>query len=217
MPLRKSWSRSILTVAIGAPLAAAGAATPASAVTLPSAASQNLTCAAQALSQPLSKFGDTASYWLAPGGDFETGSTGWTLQNSAVVSGNETLGVLPGSHSLKLGTSIGTAKATTPPFCVDPLHPHFRFLTKVNSLSAVVNTDINFRTALGATLTVPAKVNTLNYGSWAVSDSQPLSTAIPSVFLGSGTTASITFTSNVASLGGSVVIDDLLIDPYRRG
>ncbi|MDQ8046543.1 MAG: hypothetical protein AAGC46_17100 [Solirubrobacteraceae bacterium] len=219
MPLRKSHL----------PRAAAAIAVAAAAFTVPSSASaasiglstssssSTLNCAAQALSQPLLKFGDTASYWLAPGGDFETKAAGWKLSNAAVVSGNETLGVLPGGSALKLGTSIGTASATTPDFCVDPLHPNFRFLVKTNSLTAVVNTKINFKGPLGVTLTVPAKLNTMGNGNWTLSQSQPLATAIPNIFLNGGITASITFSSAVSSLGGYVTIDDLLIDPYRRG
>lgn len=214
MPPRTFHRRPVVAVALAA---AALGSTAGSASALSLSPSTNLTCAAQVLTQPLLKFGDTSTYWLAPGGDFETALSGWTLKNAAVAAGNETLGVLPGTKSLKLGTGIGTAQVTTPSFCVDPLHPKFRFLVKSNSTVATLNTYINFKTPLGVTLTVPAKLNTLGFGNWALSESQPLSTAIPDVFLGTGVTASITFKSLVGSLGASVTIDNLLIDPYRRG
>jgi hypothetical protein len=218
MPLRKSHRLTALS-AFAAASAAASFVAPASAsaATISLSSSLNLTCAVQALTQPLAKFGDLASYWVAPGGDFETGAAGWKLSKASVVSGNETLGVLPGKSALKLGTSLGIATATTPDFCVDPLHPNFRFLVKTSALSALVSTKINFKTPLGATLTVPAKLNSLGSGDWKLSESQPLSSSIPDLFLGTGTTASITFQSQVATIGGFVTIDDLLIDPYRRG
>ena len=176
--------------------------------------SQNLTCTAQVLTSPLAKWGDSALYWLAPDGGFEAGGKGWTLKGSKVVTGNETLGVLKGTKSLQFPT-VGVNEATSPEFCVDPLHPMFRFVVKNTSSTAVLNTYINFRSALGTKLTVTAKVNTLKVGSWQLSQSQPLAGEIPSVFLGTGTTASITF--KVLSPTGALNIDNLLIDPYRRG
>ncbi|MDO9353353.1 MAG: hypothetical protein Q7T55_06645 [Solirubrobacteraceae bacterium] len=214
MPLRKSPRKPAAAIAAAAfaTVALAGVST-ASAATL----STNLTCTAPALSQPLAKFGDTANYWLAPGGNFEGALPGWTLKNAATAAGNETLGVIAGSKSLKLGVAVGTAQVTTPEFCVDPLHPKFRFLVKTNSTVAALNTYINFKTPLGVTLTVPAKVNSIGLGNWTLSESQPLSTAIPKAFLGTGVTASITFNSVTSTPGAAVSIDNLLIDPYRRG
>lgn len=215
MPLRKGSPR----ITVGAALALAGTAALTAPAGASAATSQNLTCTAQVVSSPLAKWGDLASYWLAPGGDFETGAVGWDLNNAAVVAGNETLGVLPGKKSLRLagGGGLNLADATTPEFCVDPTHPTFRFLVKSTSPTAVLTTVINFRAASGATLSVAAKLNTFSFGNWALSQSQPLATVIPSIFLGTGTTASITFKATTATLNSSVFIDDLLVDPYRRG
>ncbi|MBO9534958.1 MAG: hypothetical protein J7513_18435 [Solirubrobacteraceae bacterium] len=214
MPLRKS-PRTALAAATLATLAV-GAAVPVGASAALSS-SLNLSCTAPALSKPLAKWGDTSDYWLATGGDFESSLAGWSVKNAAIASGNETLGVIAGTKSLKLGVGIGSAEATTPEFCVDPLHPKFRFVVKTNSTVAALNTYINFKTPLGVTLTVPAKLNSVGSGNWTLSQSQPLSTAIPDVFLGTGTTASITFKSVTSTPGAAVSVDNLLIDPYRRG
>ncbi len=213
MPLRKS-HRTLLAAATAC-AAVAFAPAAASASTL----SQNLTCAGQAVSSPFAKWGDFASYWLAPGGDFETGSTGWTMSNATIVAGNDTLGVKAGTKSLKLGgASLSTvSKVTTPPFCVDPTHPQFKFTVKSNSATTLLTTYINFRASTGSTLTVAAKLNTFTFGQWAVSASQPLATQIPALFLGTGTTATITFKAISSSLAGSVNVDNVMIDPYRRG
>lgn len=214
MPLRKS--HRTLLAAITATAALAGTAASSSAA---SAASPNLSCAAQVVTSPFAKWGDDALYWLAPGGDFETGAPGWTLNNAKVVAGNESVGVRPGSKSLQLGGSklLTTSSITTPEFCVDPSHPQFKFLVKNNSPSTVLTTSINFESASGVKLTVPAKLNVYTVGNWSISASQPLSTTIPSVFLGSGTTATITFRVTTVLLAGTVNIDNVLIDPYRRG
>lgn len=215
MPLRKS--RPLLIAALAA--SSLAATIPATASAAPPSLSQNLTCEGKAVSSPFAAWGDFASYWLAPGGDFETGAKDWALTNAKVVAGNETLGVKTGSNSLQLGGKglLTTSSATTAPFCVDPTHPQFRFVVKNNSPSALLSTTINFTAASGAKLSVVAKLNSYSFGKWTVSASQPLSTQIPSVFLGTGTTATVTFRVITVTAGGSVNVDNVMIDPYRRG
>jgi hypothetical protein len=213
MPLRKSHPRPRLFVVAGAAalaLAVPGAASAAS-------ASQNLTCTAQAVASPFSIFGDLTSYWLAPGGSFETGAAGWKLDGAKVVTGNEPWGIVKGTKSLQFSGDATIDSATTPEFCVDPTHPTFRFLVKNAAAVGVLNTWINFKAASGVTLKVPAKVNSFTFGAWTLSASQPLASKIPDVFLGTGTTASITFQAQTTTAKEGLRIDDLMIDPYRRG
>jgi hypothetical protein len=201
---------------IAAAALAVAAPASASAATAPSSA----TCAAQTLSSPFEDWGDDNSYWLAPDGGFENGASGWNLGTGAkVVTGNENLGVLPGTKSLQLGGTgvLGLSTATTPSFCVDPTYPTFRFLVKNAAAATVMTTSINFTASNGLKLTVAAKVNVYALGSWSLAESQPLATAIPAVFLKSGTTATVTFQATAALAAEGLRIDDLMIDPYRRG
>jgi hypothetical protein len=215
MPLRKSHG-SLPKLAVIAAAAAFGTfgAESASASSL----SMNETCAAQSVTSPLAAFGDTASYYLAPDGGFESGANGWKLSNAKVISGNETLGVIPGTKALQMGAGLlTTATATTPEFCIDASNPAFRFVVKNSSSVGVITTTINFKSRTGATLSVPAKTNLYALGKWSLAASQPLATAIPALYLGSGTTATITFRSAVATIGQGISIDNVLVDPYRRG
>jgi hypothetical protein len=67
-------------------------------------------------SQVFAPWGDSASYFLAPNGGLENGSTGWSLSGASVTSGNEPF--LPtGSHSLTLPS--GTT-AVSPVTCIGP-------------------------------------------------------------------------------------------------
>ena len=51
-------------------------------------------CPPETLVQPFLNWHDHSSYFLAPGGDFETAPAGWTLTGSpAVVAGNESFHV----------------------------------------------------------------------------------------------------------------------------
>jgi hypothetical protein len=67
-------------------------------------------------SQVFAPWGDAASYFLAPNGGLESGSTGWSLSGASVASGNEPF--LPtGSHSLSLPSG---STATSPVTCIGP-------------------------------------------------------------------------------------------------
>lgn len=125
--------------------------------------------------------GDTADYSLAPGGDFEGASSGWTLKDGAkIVSGNETLGVSAGRQSLQLPLS---GSAVSPPFCVDETKPHFRFAYKVDNavLSGFV-AYVVYRDAKGAVTDVElvsSKALTLSPSLWKATPASPLSTLLP--------------------------------------
>jgi hypothetical protein len=187
---------------------------------LPTAASATL-CASQPTTEAFSSVGDTASYALAPGGDFETGTHGWGLKNAKLTSGNETLGILPGTHSLTLGGGLisGVATVSSPVFCVDNSHPYFRYALKANGMVGLMSTYIKYLGPSGSWLTalIPSRVSTnLLPGKWAASALNPLSINIPLVLLG-GTTAAVqlVWSSPISILGG-YQIDDVLVDPYRH-
>lgn len=218
MPLRKlgTFKTFVATAAVGA----AALAGPSAA----SAAETASACATQApTTKAFAKIGDQADYSLAPAGNFESGATGWLLKNAKLVSGNETLGILPGLKSLALGGGIvsGPASITSPPFCVDQTHPYFRFLIKANGPVGIMNIAVKYTDAAGTikTQTVQSNVATnILPGKWKASDLNPLSLNIPLVNDG-GQTAKVqlVFSSPMSVLGSSYNIDNVLVDPYRRG
>jgi hypothetical protein len=59
---------------------------------------------------------DYSSYYLAPNGGFESGTTGWSLSGTSVVSGNEPF-YASGTHSLSLPSG---STATSPVVCLGP-------------------------------------------------------------------------------------------------
>lgn len=126
--------------------------------------------------------GDTADYSLAPGGDFEgSGTSGWTLDGGArIQTGNESLGVSSGRKSLRMPLS---STATSPKFCVDETHPHFRFAYRVDAaalsgfIAYVVWRDANNK-ILNIEL-VSSKVLNLTPTTWQPTPNSPLSTLLP--------------------------------------
>ncbi|MBJ7472270.1 MAG: hypothetical protein JHD16_13270 [Solirubrobacteraceae bacterium] len=188
-------------------------------------------CPETPVRQAFARFGDDADYSLAPGGDFEA-AAGWKLTGGArLASGNENLGVQPGRRSLQL--PIG-ATATSPQFCVDETNPHFRFVSKPDNAIAGYEAIVLYRSAEGsvtqAKFTSSAS-QSWGAGRWAPSSPSPLATKIP--LLSGGSTASVQImfvsTGNKVAVGvglwgrltggsvGTVSVDSLMIDPYRRG
>ena len=64
--------------------------------------------------QVFAPWGDSHSYYLAPNGGLESGSTGWSLSGASVTGGNEPF-LATGSHSLSLPSG---STATSPVACI---------------------------------------------------------------------------------------------------
>jgi hypothetical protein len=191
------------------------------AVAAPGIAQAAPSCADQTTTHAFAKFGDAASYWLAPSGDFENGAAGWALTAARVVSGNDADHVTNGSHSLSLGSGLlpGVAVAVSPPFCVTDANPYFRYMYKANGLVGLLSTWIRYTDIDGTTKELPIHSmtnTTLLPGIWRASDLQPLSVKIPMTEAGKAASVQLVFRSPVNIAGSSYQIDSVEIDPYRK-
>jgi hypothetical protein len=160
--------------------------------------------------QVFAAWADTSSYFLAPNGGFENGSSGWSLSGGAsVVSGNEPF-LATGSHSLSLPSG---STATSPVICIGSNEPYVRlFGSDAGGIDAGLHVRVTWYGLLNSVL---GATDFTTYGpgaGWA-----PLSklesagggnVLIP--LLGS-TSARIQFTPLGA--GSSWQIDDLYVDP----
>jgi hypothetical protein len=203
--MKRSALVSLLSVGLlsvlASPALAANAATPA---TAPATSG----CAVPALSSALAAYGDWRSYFLAPGGDFESSSDGWTLTGGATTS--------TGSGPLRLGAAAKSlrlppgATATSPIFCVDLNYPTFRFFsTKGN---APLSVDVIYP-ALG---TRKPKATTIMGGatSWTLARDVSLRPTVVTRDAG----WRLVQLRYVAATGarGDWLVDDVLIDPRMR-
>jgi hypothetical protein len=159
-------------------------------------------CNTSALSQPFARWGDLASYELAPGGDFETSR--WSLSERAQrVPGSEpyaATGTL-GSWSLELPAG---SSAQSPPTCVDAAYPTLRFFIAGSGLVAV--------TIVSNGLDIPAGV-VAGVSSWLPT---------PVMITGSAVTAALSnrvaqVSVRLTSLAGDPRVDDVFVDPWNRG
>ncbi|MBO9534127.1 MAG: hypothetical protein J7513_14245 [Solirubrobacteraceae bacterium] len=163
------------------------------------------TCNEPKVFKPFKAFGDTADYSFAPGGTFESGTAGWSLSGASVVSGNDTSGVYGGSKSLRIADG---GRVVSPWFCVSEDHPTFRYTTKGGEVEMEIDYIIIGDDDVDDSLTG----ETNGGSSWAPSQIHGLANEIPAHKLAKGVLARLIWEAE-----DDIVIDNVLVDPYRRG
>ena len=202
--IRRGPRNRIVAIMAGALLAAVG---------LPAAA--HAACATTPTTKPFMRFGDSAYYSIAPNGHFESGTSGWSLTSSSVVSGNETFKVRAAGDAKSLAIQP-KGLAVSPPVCVGVEHPTFRFFARRTSGTwGVINVKLRWTDSGGRTNeTVVGSISGDPYKSWKASPAYPLATTLP--LWQSGQTLSVRLVFDLEDYGGAFTIDDVYIDPYRR-
>jgi hypothetical protein len=184
-------------------------ASPAQAGVLVSSATN---CATETLEQPFLRWADSASYSLAPGGNFEAGAAGWALRGAAVVkSGNEPFYAHAAGESSSLALPAGSS-ATSPAVCVSLDHPTLRlFVRNGGSFLSALKVDVLFESSTGQVLSAPIAV--VPGGAWAPSLPIPIVANLLPLLPNEQTAVSFRFTP---VLGGDWRIDDVYVDPWNR-
>jgi hypothetical protein len=186
-----------------APAANAGQSKLLKAVTMP------VTCGAPSLFSALTAFGDARSYFVVPGGDFETGALGWTTTGGAgVVAGGGPLQLDGGGSALKLPAG---STATSPTFCVDLDSPTYRFFASqlAAKADATLSVDMLYADQSGQTPTTATLSNLPS--AWSLVND----IALPSARLDqAGGLRQMRLRFRATS--GDWAIDDVLIDPRMR-
>lgn len=167
-------------------------------------------CNEAALSQPFLQWGDSSSYELVPGGDFEGTQSGWALHGGAkLAAGSEPYGATGavGAHALSLPAG---ASAQSPFTCANASYPTFRFFARNDGALSTVLVQVVYQTALGS-VSLPLGVVALS-GDWQ--PTLPMLTG--SVVTGalSGGTAHIAL--RFTALTGVSEVDDVFVDPRMK-
>lgn len=168
-------------------------------------------CPGSTLSQPFSRWGDSNSYELLAGGDFEGSLSGWTLGNGAQrTSESEPFGATGTVGAWSLALAPG-ASVQSPFTCVTASDASFRFFARNEGPSATVLAYVVYKTPLG-NVSVPVGTVTLKSG-WQPAPSMPTGAAVAGALSGNGTAQmALRFTA----LTGSSRIDDVFVDPRMR-
>lgn len=170
-------------------------------------------CPSQTLTTPFARWADLGTYFLSPGGSFET-STGWTLAGSAKrVSGNEPWYVTSTADRQSLSLPSGSS-ATTVSICATILTPALRFFYRnTGSPSSTLRLDMTYSDAFGIARTKTLSRFTGN-ASWAV--------GLPVLFLQNVAPAAatngstwVTFRLTAEGTGGNWQVDDFYVDPRK--
>lgn len=165
-------------------------------------------CATPAMSPFLAPFGDSRSYFPAPGGTFEANTQRWTLTGGATTSiGSGPLRLGAAAKSLRLPAG---ATATSPVFCVDLNYPTFRFFSTRGN--ARLSVDVIYP-ALG---TKKPKATTVKGGTstWSLTKDVSLRPTLVTKDAG-WRTVQLRFIAG-ARATGDWLVDDVLVDPRMR-
>jgi hypothetical protein len=166
--------------------------------------------------QPFLLWHDNGSYFLAPGGAFESPQDlqGWSMSGAVgLTNGNEKWYVHAHGDASSLLLPAGSA-ATSPAICVSIHSPVMRFFMKSGGQSSRLNVSLNYTDKNGYART--ASLGSFAPGSdWTLSPQVLFLNYIAPVVGGQGqTSVSFTFFVPSGSSAGSR-IDDLYIDPLK--
>jgi hypothetical protein len=172
-------------------------------------------CSYSGAEKVFSPWGDPRHYVLAPDGGFEAGGSGWQLnRGAAVVDGNESYYLNDAGDSKSLSLPAGSS-AVSPPVCMRIDTPSFRLLATNNGdPSSRLRVEAVYK-LLGLVRTRTA--GTLRAGSaWA--PTQSVSTVLTlSTLFGTLIPSAIEIRFTPLDSSGRWQVDDLYIDPFRRG
>lgn len=162
-----------------------------------------------------SPWGDQHNYVLAPDGGFEAGGSGWQLNRGAtVVDGNESYYLNGAGDSKSLSLPAG-GSAVSPAICMAIDTPSFRLVARNSGdPSSQLRVEAVYK-LLGLVRTKTA--GTLSAGqAWA--PTQSVSTVLTlSTLVGTLIPSAIEIRLTPLDSSGQWQVDDLYIDPFRRG
>jgi len=207
-----SRSRALGVLVLAAALASLGA------TATPAKAGIGLACGGST-TQAFAPWYDFASYWYAPNGGFEAGSTGWSLAGGAkVVPGNSTLFNAGAGDRYSLSLPKGSS-ATSPPMCVSLFSSKMRFFAaNYGSPSSKLKVQVVYNGGVGGLLSIVTKLLGLSDVGYVEAGSawQPstpvgmLSGALPLL------TTSVQFRFTPADANGAWLVDDVYLDPLMH-
>ena len=165
------------------------------------------------LSKPFLPWGDTADYALAPGGDLETRTAGWTLADGAsIVEGNNSHYVNGNGDRWSLRIPAG-GSAVTEPMCIDDSYPHFRmFVRNTGVLKTGLRVELLYLNRTGEVMRTASGDVKVSSKDWKPTDALNIGLAFDSTTSTGAAPVAFRFTA----AGGDWRVDDVYVDPFAR-
>jgi len=173
-------------------------------------------CGTRTVTTPFTRFGDANSYFLAPNGGFEGGTTGWTLSGgAAVASGNESYYLRSTSDRYSLSLPTG-AVATSSFVCITKDDPSVRFMARATGSNVSLNVSATIRNSAGTVQSVYlGQLSSGSFASWSPSSIYSYAVNLNMPWMLVNGAAEISFTFSSQGYAGSWQIDDVYIDPFK--
>jgi hypothetical protein len=164
-------------------------------------------CDDATLTQPFASYGDVAQYKLLTGGDFEAGAPDWAFDGGAVIASGGNTG--QASAAIPAGGSV-----TSPATCVNAAYPKLRFFVRGGGgvPGAQLRVDLVYRTGPLSLISLPAGIVTAA-DDWSPSRAMATLAIAGGELTGGEADVALRFTA----VRGAWAIDDVFVDPYRRG
>jgi hypothetical protein len=162
--------------------------------------------------QPFAPWQDLGDYFLAPDGGLENGAAGWDLSaGTSVVEGNEPFQAAGAGDRMSLNLP-SDGSATTAPVCIGIEHRTMRFFTRATG-AGVLQVDAVYAKRTDREKSV--RLASIPAGStWAPTPIVPMVVNEIAPAYANALPVSLRFTVRG---GGTWQIDDVFVDPYRRG
>lgn len=167
-------------------------------------------CEGRVIEQPFTAWEDPADYFLVPDGDFSAGAAGWDLDGADVVADNEPWNV-HGSETAAAVRIPSGASATSPLICVGLDDPTMRFFARSSAdAGRTLDVEVLYTDGDGNAQALP--IGTVSGEStldWTPVASLPITANTYEM------TVAFRFTAHGPD--NEWLIDDVFVDPYRKG
>jgi len=167
-------------------------------------------CEGRVIEQPFTVWEDPLDYFLVPDGDFSAGAAGWDLDGADVVADNEPWNV-HGSETAAAVRIPSGASATSPLICVGLDDPTMRFFARSSAdAGRTLDVEVLYTDGEGNEQALP--IGTV------IGDSALEWTPVPSLPITANTyEMTVAFRFTARGPDNEWLIDDVFVDPYRKG
>jgi hypothetical protein len=167
-------------------------------------------CEGRVIEQPFTAWEDPADYFLAPDGDFSGGASGWDLAGAEVVDDNEPWLVHGDGTAAAVRMESG-ASATSPPICVGQDDPTMRFFARsAGDPTGTLSVEVLYTDETG-------EPQALTIGTISAESASVWTPVTPLPITANNYEMSVAFRFTAQGTDSTWLIDDVYVDPYRKG